>query len=54
MIFDPRTNMAIPDQKDHVGNISNDKDMIALHHYFISIDTSERIDKNFPKTFLIE
>ena len=41
---DPHTNMAIPDQKDYDGNIINDKDMIASHHYFVSIYASKRAD----------
>ena len=52
IFLDPRTNMAIPDQKDDDGNTINDKDMIALHHYFVSIDVSKRTYKNFRETFL--
>ena len=51
IILDPRTNMAIPDQKDGDGNIINDGDMTASHHYFVSIDASKRSDKNFWATF---
>ena len=43
--------MAIPDQKDDDDNIIDDKDMIASHHNFVSIDASKRTDKNFRETF---
>ena len=48
--LDPPTNIAIPDQKDDDGKIIKDKDIIALHHYFISIDASKRTDKIFRET----
>ena len=51
IFLDPHTNMAIPDQKDDDGNTIDDKDMIASHHYFVSIDASKRTDKNFQETF---
>ena len=52
IFLDPHTNMAIPDQKDDDGNIIKEEDMIASHHYFVSIDASKRTDKNFQKLFL--
>ena len=51
IFLDPHTNMALPDQKDDYGNIIKEEDMIASHHYFVSIDASKRTDKNFRKTF---
>ena len=51
IFLDPHTNMAISGQKVDDGNIINDKDMIASHHYFVSIDASKRTDKNFQETF---
>ena len=51
IFLDPRTNMAIPNQKDDNGNIIKEEDMIASHHYFVSIDAPKRKDKNFPEIF---
>ena len=45
--------MAIPDKKGDDGNIIKEEDMIASHHYFISIDASKRTDKNFRETFFL-
>ena len=47
MFLDPHTNVAIPDQKDDDGNTIDDEDIIASHHYFVSIDAFKRTDKNF-------
>ena len=51
MFLDPGPNMAIPDQKDDDSNIINDKNLIASHHYFVSIDAFNRTDNNFWETF---
>ena len=42
IFLDQHTNMAIPDQKDDDCNIIDDKDIIASHHYFVSIDASKK------------
>ena len=47
ILLDPRTSMATPDQTDDDGNIIEEEDMIASHHYFVSIDASKRTEKNF-------
>ena len=52
IFLDPRTNMAIPDQKDDDDNMINDEDMIASHHYFVSIDASKEQIKAFEKLSL--
>ena len=51
IFLDPHTNMAIPDQKDDDGNIIKEEDMIASHHYYVSLDTNPRTDENFRKPF---
>ena len=49
IFLDPYTHIAILDQRDDDGNIINDEDMKASHHYFVSI-----LIKIFEKLFLIE
>ena len=51
IFLDLHTNKSIPDQKDDDGNIINDKDMITLHHYSVSIHASKRTDKKFRESF---